>query len=351
MNAGIIKKSLSIGSDQVEYICGNGAIDEENYEGIFIVSDVIMKLYPDKIGKLPEEKTILVGDGEQSKLIDNYEKVCRMLIERNVERGSYITYIGGGTVGDLVGFIASTYKRGMRLRAVPTTLLSQIDSSIGGKNGINFSGVKNAIGTFKNPERIIADTGFLMKNGQVLKDGMAEMIKHGFALDYAIIETLKENNIETIRNGNTLRDLILRNAEAKASVCNEDPFELGGKRYVLNFGHTVAHGVEAASRNWISHGSAVIYGMIFEMKIAELYGVAKYDGRKDMEEIMMKYGIEMPDVNETMLSESLQYIMNDKKIRGGAIGLPMAAEPGKVTVINMKLDVFRDLFLKAGRMM
>ena len=105
MNAGIIKKSLSIGSDQVEYICGNGAIDEENYEGIFIVSDVIMKLYPDKIGKLPEENTILVGDGEQSKLIGNYEKVCRMLIERNVERGSYITYIGGGTVGDLVGFM------------------------------------------------------------------------------------------------------------------------------------------------------------------------------------------------------------------------------------------------------
>ena len=346
-----VRKKLSIGHDETEYVCGKNAIDVEDDEGIFIVSENVRNMYPEKVRRFSEEKIILVEDGENSKRIDNYEKVCRMLIDSNVERNSCLTYIGGGTIGDLSGFIASTYKRGLRLKAIPTTLLSQIDSSIGGKNGINFSGVKNAIGTFRNPERIIADTDFLMKNDQLIREGMAEMIKHGFSLDYTIIDTLMNNDMESVKKGDVLRDLIMKNAKIKASVCNEDPYELLGRRYVLNFGHTVAHGLEAISENRVTHGSAVMYGMMFEMKMSELDGMMKYDGTGKMSDLMNRYGMKMPEVSDEMLEGSLKYIMNDKKIRNGKITIPMATEPGMTVMTDLKMEIFRELFLKAGRMM
>ncbi len=351
MSGETVRKKLTIGYDETEYVCGKNAIEAENDEGTFIVSETISNIYPEKIKRFSEGKIIFVEDGENSKRIDNYEEVCRILMEREVERNSYLTYIGGGTIGDLSGFIASTYKRGLRLKAIPTTLLSQIDSSIGGKNGINFSGVKNAIGTFRNPERIVADTDFLMKNDQIIREGMAEIIKHGFSMDYTIIETLLNNDMESVKNGDILRDLIVKNADIKASVCNQDPYELLGRRYVLNFGHTVAHGIEAISRNRITHGAAVIYGIMYEMKMSEIYGMMKYDGISIMNKLMKRYGVNKIAVSDEMLDGSLSYIMNDKKIRNGKISIPMATKPGITNMAELKIEVFKELFLKAGRMM
>ncbi len=351
MNDDLKIRKMYIGSDVTEYVCGKDAIDSMNGGGIFLVSGILRDKFPGKMKRLEGENVIYMDDGEAVKDIKNYENVCRKLVENDVERNSLITYVGGGTLGDLTGFIASTYKRGLRLRAMPTTLLSMVDSSIGGKNGINFSGLKNAIGTFKNPEVIVADTDFIVGNENILREGLAEIIKHGLSLDYSIIETLGKNNIETISKGNTLRDLIVKNAGIKGDICNSDPFELTEKRYVLNFGHTVAHGIEAASGNRISHGMAVIYGMIFEIKMAREYGTLGHDPSTVIGELLEKYHIQLPEVNEKMLRSSLRYMVNDKKVRDGMINIPMISNPGESVIVNMELGKMRELFLKVMGMM
>ena len=345
----ISEYKITSGSVKVE--TGNGIfqnLSNNEKQIYFIVSRKVMNLYGEKFKNIEPSNIFAVEDGETSKSLHYYENVIGELASRNFERNNTIAYVGGGTVGDLAGFISSTYKRGVNLIAIPTTILSMVDSSLGGKNGLNFNGIKNLIGTFKNPSEIIIDTSFVSGNKKMLQEALGEIVKHGLMLDNSINELLLSNDANSIWNENQIEKLIMLNVDAKMSVCEKDPFETKGIRNVLNFGHTVGHALEAASSNRISHGYAVMLGMRIESEIARNLGYTKYNPLEIIDGITGKYEINMPKIDSKMLEESEKYIMNDKKISSGILRIPVPIEPGKHRIIDIKTDEFIKEMKKAG---
>ncbi len=340
-----------IANDSVKVITGNGIFSDLSHKdpGIFfIMSSNVLRLYTEKFKKINATNIFAVEDGESSKSLHYYENVIGELASKNFERNNTIAYVGGGTVGDLAGFISSTYKRGVNLIAVPTTILSMVDSSLGGKNGLNFNGIKNLIGTFKNPSEVIIDTSFISGNKKMLQAALGEIVKHGLMLDNSINELLLSNDASSIWNDKQIEKLIMLNVDAKMSVFEKDPFETMGIRNVLNFGHTVGHALEAVSLNRISHGYAVMLGMRIESEIARNLGYTEYNPLEIIDGITGKYEINMPSIDAKMLEESEKYIMNDKKISSGILRIPVPIEPGKHRIIDIKTDEFIKEMRKAG---
>jgi 3-dehydroquinate synthase len=214
----------------------------------------------------------IVPSGETSKTVDFWEKCSGYLLTHHVRRNSLVVVIGGGVTGDLGGFVASTTLRGLPFIHIPTTLLAMVDSSIGGKTGINFETGKNLIGAFKQPEAVIADTAFL----QTLPDkewinGLSEILKYAAISDASIFDEArifldsKKSNIDQ----NLLLSIINKSIRIKAEIVRKDEFESGIRAY-LNFGHTFAHALEKASKfSKISHGEAVFLGMLAATKLSE----------------------------------------------------------------------------------
>ncbi|MGP6207759.1 3-dehydroquinate synthase [Cuniculiplasma sp. SKW3] len=340
-----------IAKDSVKVVTEDGIFSELSHkdpEIFFIVSGNVMNLYSEKFKNIDPSNIFAVEDGEASKSLHFYEKLIGQLASKNFERNNTIAYVGGGTIGDLAGFVSSTYKRGVNLIAVPTTILSMVDSSLGGKNGLNFNGIKNLLGTFKNPSEVIIDTSFISGNKKMLREALGEIVKHGLMLDNSINELLLSNDATSIWNDNQIEKLIMLNVDAKMSVCEKDPFETLGIRNVLNFGHTVGHAIEAVSLNRISHGYAVMLGMRIESEIARNLGYTEYNPLEIIDNITGKYEINMPKIDSKMLEESEKYIMNDKKISSGILRIPVPVEPGKHRIIDIKADEFIREMKKAG---
>lgn len=340
-----------IANDSVKVVTGNGIFHDMNNKDnpmYFIVSRNVMNLYAEKFKNIDPSNIFPVEDGESSKSLHYYENVIGELASKNFERNHTIAYVGGGTVGDLAGFISATYKRGVNLIAVPTTILSMVDSSLGGKNGLNFHGIKNLIGTFKNPSEIIIDTSFIHRDNRMLQEAMGEIVKHGLMLNNSINELLLSSDINTIWDDDKIEKLIMLNVEAKLSVCEKDPFETKNIRNVLNFGHTVGHAIEAVSMNSISHGYAVMLGMKIESEIAINLGYARYDPIEKMDNIIGKYEMNMPSIDRKMLEESEKYIRNDKKISNGILHIPVPVTPGQHKIIEIKTSEFINEMKKAG---
>ncbi len=332
-----------IAGDSIKVHIGHGAFEELwKIEGniCFIVSKNVKNAHVKMFEKIAPSYIIEIEDGENSKTLNYYGNLIERLASENFERNRKVAYVGGGTTGDLVGFLSATYKRGLNLIGVPTTVLSMVDSSIGGKNGLNFKGVKNLIGTFKNPSEIVMDTSFIMGNNGMLYEAMGEIIKHGLMLDNSINELLMQNSMETIWQGNTIEKLIKLNVDAKMDICAKDPFETENIRNVLNFGHTVGHGIEAVSGNRISHGYAVMIGMKVESEIAKNLGYSNYDPCEIIDSIVLKYGVDIPELDRHMLKECGNYIKNDKKIRDGTLHIPVPLSPGRHRIIEIRASEF-----------
>ena len=343
-----------IGNDSVKVVTGNGIFSDLSHKdpGIFfIVSSNLLRLYTEKFKKINATKIFAVEDGESSKSLHYYQNVIGELASKNFERNNTIAYVGGGTVGDLAGFISSTYKRGVNLIAIPTTILSMVDSSLGGKNGLNFNGIKNLIGTFKNPSEVIIDTSFISGNKKMLQEALGEIVKHGLMLDNSINELLLSNDASSIWNDKQIEKLIMLNVDAKMSVCEKDPFETMGIRNVLNFGHTVGHAIEAVSLNRISHGYAVMLGMRIESEIARNLGYTEYNPLEIIDDIIGKYHINMHSIDRKMSEESGKYIMNDKKIVNGKLHIPVPTIPGQHKIIEIETSQFIEEMKRAGEML
>lgn len=313
-----------------------------------MVSKAVEELYENKLPKLEsirgEVTKITLNDGEELKNIRNYQKIIRILIERKVERDSLFIYVGGGTVGDLAGYVSSTYKRGADLIAVPTTLLAQVDSSIGGKTGINFSGVKNVIGTFYNPKLILADTDFIRKSDpSLLKDGIAEIIKYGVINDHTILTLLGgHEDLSSLSESEKLVRIISKSIKIKAEIVNRDFYDRQGIRSVLNFGHTIGHSIEAATKNAISHGHAIATGMLVESFIAEKMGLASTEIRQEIKEQMERFSIRQVPLKEIGIDSLMKYMYNDKKVENRTVRLVVPEEPGKTSEIKIELKSFPD---------
>lgn len=291
-----------------------------------VTSDAIAPLY---LGRLRRalEKTgaanpveILIEQGEQAKRWETVDRICDALLAAGCGRDTLIVALGGGVVGDLAGFVAAIYQRGVPFVQIPTSLLAQVDSSVGGKTGINHARGKNMIGAFHQPLAVIADVSVLATLPEAeLSAGLAEVIKHGFILDADFTAWL-EANIDALRRRDTqaLVHAVRRSCEIKADVVAHDERE-SGMRALLNFGHTFGHAIEAGMGYgaWL-HGEAVGAGMVMAAELSSRLGLLAADGVARVRELTARSGL--PVQGPALGAERYLELMSvDKKAAGGNV--------------------------------
>lgn len=267
--------NYTIHFNKESYTYLNNYLKENNFSKIFFIADentnelCLPKILPLIETEVPFE-IIELEAGEENKTIETCTQVWKVLIELGADRKSLIINIGGGVITDMGGFIASTYKRGIPFINIPTTLLSMVDASVGGKNGVDLDGLKNQIGTITNPAMVIIDSAFLETLSQrEMKSGLAEMLKHGLIAKKSHWEKFKK--LAEI-DFDSFDELIAESVEIKNNIVTQDPTE-NGIRKALNFGHTLGHAIETLflenpEKENLLHGEAIAAGMILESYIS-----------------------------------------------------------------------------------
>lgn len=311
---------------------------ERGYARSFLVTDkLVWNAYGQSIaGELktlgPLSVNILPG-GEASKTLAEAQAAWRRLKALAADRQTPVIALGGGSVGDLAGFVASTYMRGLPLIQVPTTLLAMVDSSLGGKNALNMGKVKNLVGTFYFPERVLADTVFILGlDKDSFADGMAEAIKTGLVASRELWEFIRARKESLARRElSALGEMVSLAGRAKLSVVREDPHDRA-RRHILNFGHTVGHALELSMG--LSHGRAVAIGMVAEARMGVRMGITPASLVDDLREALSENGLptEIPEGFDPRAASAL--ISHDKKAVSGRLVLPVLREPGIVELVD-----------------
>ena len=281
------------------------------------------------------EATLIFPAGEESKTRVTWARLSDELLARGFGRDSAIVAIGGGVVGDVAGFVAATYCRGVPYAQVPTTLLAMLDASVGGKVGVDTPQGKNLIGAFHPPAIVISDPATLMDLPEAeYRAGFAEAIKHGVIGDAKYFDWIETNVSGLVaRSKETLVDLIRRSVEIKAEVVSADERE-SGRRAILNAGHTIAHALETESGFQLAHGEAVALGLIAETRIAEQMGIAPAGLSARIASLAAALGLPTELKSRRDLTRLTQALTRDKKNRGGKIHLALPADLGKMHVAN-----------------
>lgn len=270
-----------------------------------------------KVSELPEEHridlpTLIIECGEEHKTLQTVEQLYRQLMELGVNRSWWIVGIGGGIVCDVAGFVASTYMRGVKFGFVATTLLAQVDASVGGKNGVNLGGYKNMVGCFSQPEFVICDPSWLEHlPPEEFRAGMAEVVKAAIIGDAELFERIEGLSIEQLQQQGPLRQEVIRRAIAvKVSIVERDEREQG-ERKLLNLGHTFAHAIEKLSPRW-SHGEAVAIGLCMASEVAVKLGRLRPECRERIVRTVTDMGLpHQCDIAPTKLVEAMR---KDKKM-------------------------------------
>jgi 3-dehydroquinate synthase len=315
-----------------------GAVARLDPTGVAIVTDSNVRPWANKVAKSIKRaglKTAIhvVPAGERSKSIHQLHEVLAFLERQRIDRGGVVIAVGGGTVGDLAGFAAAVWQRGIRLVGVPTTLLAMVDSSIGGKTGINGTRSKNAIGAFWQPSAVIADLNCLETlPATSYRDAFAEVVKYAVAMDRGLAELLQKERSRLLDADKAMLErVIFRCVAAKALIVAKDEREKG-PRAILNYGHTAGHALEAATGFRISHGRAVAFGMRVAARIALSMDLCSKRLVETQDELLTAYGLpdRVPHVDPARV---LAAIPRDKKARRGKVAWVMPrrmghAEPG-----------------------
>ena len=309
-------------------------VDQIQGRQVMIVTNkTIAPLYLDKLTSILDGfnvQSLILPDGEEFKTLETLNKVFDALLEAKFDRTSTLIALGGGVIGDITGFAAASYQRGVGFIQVPTTLLSQVDSSVGGKTGINHELGKNMIGAFYQPKAVIIDVNTLdTLSNQEFSAGMAEVIKYGL-LGNADFLSMLEANIESImaRKKDLIIEVIFNCCQDKARIVELDEFEKG-KRALLNLGHTFGHGIENAFGygNYL-HGEAVSIGMVMAAKLSKDEGNLSHEETLRVESILSKADLPI-SINKTIDSETLITAMSlDKKSIDGKIRLVLLKSLG-----------------------
>lgn len=310
---------------------------------VLVVTDSnVGNLYLDKISnalnesQLCEVYTFVMSAGEEYKTEKTVFQIIAELSKNNFTRADQIIAFGGGIVGDTAGFAASIYMRGIRYVQVPTTLLSAIDSSVGGKTAVNVNGIKNVAGTFYQPEAVFIDTDIISKiSPKLFIDGMGEGVKYailsGGRLAELVIKGIVKENFE---------EFIALCVACKAEVVSTDEFE-GGYRRVLNLGHTVAHAIETLSAHAISHGHAVALGIVKITRAAVKLGLIDTSLLEEIEKLINEY---FKDIEYNMnASAAIEIIAKDKKCIDGKVAIVIPMRLGGVEIVEVEPDKLKSV--------
>lgn len=324
----------------------------------FIISDENVKTYATQARKLLKDagarvcEILILKPGEKTKSFTEFEKVCRWMLQNGVERTSTLIAIGGGVIGDLGGYAASSVMRGINFVQVPTTLLAQVDSSVGGKTGINAPEGKNMVGAFYQPKAVIADLDTLKTlPRRELLAGYAEIVKYGLLGDYAFFQWLEENGRDVCAmEPEALSYAIEKSVHAKALIVAADEREQG-RRALLNLGHTFAHALESAARfdGRLLHGEAVSLGMVMAFDLSVRMGLCSPEDLARVEEHLISVGLPIrasfidPALN-TSPKNLLDIMGRDKKTEKGKMAFILVDGIGQAFVNrNVPLDLVRSV--------
>jgi 3-dehydroquinate synthase len=305
-----------------------GLLVDKEYSRIAIVTDTntYLHCYPRIKDSLPKHEIFQVPAGEEHKNLDTSKRIWEKLTELNFDRHSLLLIVGGGVLGDMAGFCAATYKRGIDFMIMPTTLLAQMDASVGGKVGIDFLHFKNHIGVFCEPKATLIDTSFLKTLPErELRSGFAEVVKHCLISDLAMWQAIRTKSLHE----QDWETLVRHSVQFKKSVTDQDPKEKG-LRKILNFGHTIGHALESyflAEGNRIFHGEAIAMGMVMEAFIAR---EKRLINEQELKEITA-YLIQIFEKQEMPWGDSalIQLTKQDKKNKGNEILMALPAGIGK----------------------
>jgi len=320
-------------SHKVEVFLENGIIsrlgdylkDDVRY---FIITDLnVAHLYLDSVTKQMKKYDLyLLSSGENSKNYGEVENIINRMLEADIQKYDFIISLGGGVVGDIAGFVAAIYKRGIRFVSIPTTLMAQVDSALGGKCGIDFTAnhqsYKNQIGTVYHPEAIFVDPMILktLPKAEYLS-GMAEVVKYGLCFSKKLFEQLF--------GAFDLEEVIFQCLNIKAKITEKDEFD-ENLRMTLNYGHTVGHGLESFSQFSLSHGKAVAIGMLWETRQPEI--------KTRLRDLYQKLGID--GAFDFSMKDLTDFINKDKKMENENIRIPVLRSVGLIEMETKPLDAF-----------
>ena len=339
-------------------LIGNGLLqDERSYpvkrgERVMIVTNpTVAQFYLDTVTFALKKRGcevdhVLLPDGEKYKTLESLNLIFTALLQGNHGRDTTIIALGGGVIGDVAGFAAASYQRGVRLVQIPTTLLSQVDSSVGGKTAVNHELGKNMIGAFYQPSMVIIDTHTLSTlPKREVNAGLAEVIKYGAILDYEFFEWLEAHIDDLVAlNNESLQHCIARCCQIKADVVARDETEKGD-RALLNLGHTFGHAIEThlGYGNWL-HGEAVSTGMMMAAALSEQLGDISVADVSRLEKLLARANLPTLSPDSMQPEDYLPHMMRDKKVLAGKLRLVLLKSLGQAYIVT---DTDKDLVLNA----
>lgn len=335
---------MNLSKDSYDIIIENNVLDKAsdliskvyNNKNVYIITDTNVSKYylkplTENLSKKFNVKSVIVKAGEESKSFNGYQKVLEELIKLDIRRNELLIALGGGVIGDLTGFVASTIYRGIPYIGIPTSLLAQMDSSIGGKTGIDFFERKNIVGAFKQPLLVLIDPNTLKTlPKEEFSNGMGELIKHGAIGNKKLFDLLKDKpKID--------EEIIYESLAVKKKVVEEDEFDQGN-RMILNFGHTFGHVIEL--KYGYKHGEAVSLGMLMAIKFGIDLGITKESCYNELKEILLKYDLPTKEYN---YKEYLKETIYDKKNLAGTISFILIEDFGKTKIYKVSESNLKDV--------
>lgn len=315
-----------------EYNVIVGQVGNLSYGNLIVTDENVAKHHLEKIQNLFNAKAIVVPAGEEHKNLETVSRLWDAFLENGLDRKSTVIALGGGVIGDMAGFAASTYMRGVDWIAIPTTLLSMVDASLGGKTGFDLPQGKNLIGSFHPPKLVIADPSLLTTLPErELRSGMAEVVKHGIISDTDLF-AMCQRGMDWVKAN--LEDVVKRAMAVKIKVIEEDPYEKGF-RAALNLGHTVGHAVELVSKFELRHGEAISIGMAAEARYAARVGLAGSGVVEAIESTLSSLGLPIHIPAELPREEIIRVMRVDKKKNAKSIRFALPIEIGKVELVDV----------------
>lgn len=312
---------------------------------VIVSDDTVYGIYGEKVKKSLEKSgfapfEFVFPHGEESKSLKVFEEILNFCVGKSITRTDLIVALGGGVTGDLAGFAASAYLRGVDFVQIPTTLLAMVDSSVGGKTAVNLSSGKNLCGAFYQPLAVYADCETLETlPGEVFSEGCAEVIKYGMITDGGFLRFLENNSI-----AENIQKAVKRCIELKRDVVDRDEFE-HGERKLLNFGHTIGHAVEKCSNLSVPHGDAVAIGMVIASKGAYRTGLSPEDFSELLLPLLMKNGL--PVSCEYTAKQLYAAALSDKKRSLDSISLIVPEKYGRCKIENIPVSKLEN-FIERG---